>query len=342
MRELLYLSTKKLGTFLPAWPSLSVRAAGSAGVGPVSVTVDVSAALPAGFDEATIKAFRRVVGHLEREAGYFTSPDLEAGQWIFFDVKMGYGTVYRDTGLLAPEDDVALFYGSYRASEPDGQVSTDLLLCGSTEHLRQRTASAGRMGSGSCARLGEAGAGAGTPASTCLGTWTGKAAAAPGGYLSCDATADARDRLRVTQPGDPGGRVLTAADWLETRVRLQDSTRRIYRSHIRLHLRRLFDGVLLSGLHVSHVETAFRRLFNGDDSGDGAAPVLDAVRERVIGDNPARYVKPPGALGRTRWCGPSGGPRSGSVTGYGPQWSCGPGRKGWSPLASLRRRGRPG
>lgn len=148
MRELLYLSTKKLGTFLPAWPSLSVRGAGSAGVGPLSVTVDVSAASPAGFDEATIKAFRRVFGHLEREAGYFTSPDLEAGQWIFFDVKMGYGTVYRDTGLLAPEDDVALFYGSYRASEPDGQVSTDLMLCGSTEHLRQRTASAGRMGSG--------------------------------------------------------------------------------------------------------------------------------------------------------------------------------------------------
>lgn len=25
MRELLYLSTKKLGTFLPDWPSLSVR-----------------------------------------------------------------------------------------------------------------------------------------------------------------------------------------------------------------------------------------------------------------------------------------------------------------------------
>jgi uncharacterized protein DUF7019 len=148
MRELLYLSTQKLSTFLPDWPSLSVRGAGSASVGLVSVTVDVSAASPAGFDEATIKAFRRVVGHIEREAGYFTSPDLEAGQWVFFDVKMGYGTVYRDTGLLPPEDDVALFYGSYRTAEPDGQVSTDLLLCGSTEHLRRRTASAGRMGSG--------------------------------------------------------------------------------------------------------------------------------------------------------------------------------------------------
>jgi hypothetical protein len=128
MRQLLYLSTKKLDdTFLPDRPLLSVHGAGSAGVGPVSVTIDISSASPTGFDEATIKAFRRVRGHLERDAGYFTSPDLEAGQWIFFDIKMGYGTVYRDTGLLPLEDDVALFYGSYRASEQDGQVSTDLL-----------------------------------------------------------------------------------------------------------------------------------------------------------------------------------------------------------------------
>jgi len=86
-----------------------------------------------------------------------------------------------------------------------------------------------------------------------------------GGYLSCDAAADARDRLSVPRPGDPGGRVLTVADWLETwaetRVRLRDSTRRNYRGHIRLYLRRLFDGVLLAELHVGHVEMAFRRLF---------------------------------------------------------------------------------
>ena len=78
----------------------------------------------------------------------FTSPNLETGQWIFFDNNMGYGTVYRDMGALPPEDDVALFYGSYRSPESDGQVFTDLLLCGSTEHLLRRTASAGRMGSG--------------------------------------------------------------------------------------------------------------------------------------------------------------------------------------------------
>jgi Family of unknown function (DUF7019) len=148
MRELLYLSTKKLGTFMPDRPSLSVQGAGSASVGPVAVKVDVSTTSPAGFDEATIKSFRRVVGHLEREAGSLTSPDLVVGQWISFNIKMGYGTVYRDTGLLPPADDVALFYGSHRSDEPGGHMSTDLLLCGSTEHLLRRTASAGRMGSG--------------------------------------------------------------------------------------------------------------------------------------------------------------------------------------------------
>jgi hypothetical protein len=115
MRELLYLSTKKLGTVPPDWPPLSVRGAGSAGAGPISVTIDVSAASSVGLDEATIRAFRRVRGHLEREARYFTSPDIETGQWIFFDVKMGYGTLYRDTGAVPPEDDVALFYGSSRS-----------------------------------------------------------------------------------------------------------------------------------------------------------------------------------------------------------------------------------
>jgi hypothetical protein len=118
-----------------------------------------------------------------------------------------------------------------------------------------------------------------------------------GGYLTCEAAAVARERLSVPQPGDPGGRLLTVADWLvtwaETRARLRDSTRRIYRSHIRQHFRRLFDGVLLSELHVGHVDRAFRRLF-----GEGMTPATArrlfstlrtalnaAARERLIPDN---------------------------------------------------------
>jgi len=126
-----------------------------------------------------------------------------------------------------------------------------------------------------------------------------------GGYLSCDAAANARDTLSVPQPGDLGGRVLMVVDWLETwvetRARLRDSTRRIYRSHIRLYFRRLFDGVLLGELHVGHVEQAFRRLFEEGMTPATARRLFStlrtalnaAVRERLIPDNPARYVKLP-------------------------------------------------
>jgi integrase len=126
-----------------------------------------------------------------------------------------------------------------------------------------------------------------------------------GGYLTGDAAEEARDRLRVPQPVDPGGHVLTVAGWLEawaeTRARLRDSTRRIYRSHIRLHFRRLFDGILLSELHVGHVEQAFRQLFDEGMTPATARRLFStlrtalnaAARERLIPDNPARYVKLP-------------------------------------------------
>jgi integrase len=163
----------------------------------------------------------------------------------------------------------------------------------------------GRRGT-SCPRLGEAG----------HGSWYfsldlpkyvdgGRRRLRRGGYLTFDAAADARDKLSVPQPGDPGGRVLTVADWLETwvetRVRLRDSTRRIYRGHIRQHLRRLFEGVLLREVHVGHVETAFRRLFDEGMIPATARRVFStlrtalnaAAREGLIPDNPACYVKLP-------------------------------------------------
>jgi integrase len=126
-----------------------------------------------------------------------------------------------------------------------------------------------------------------------------------GGYLTCDAAEAARDRLSVPQPGDPGGRILTVADWLETwletRVRLRDSTRRIYRSHIRQHFRRLFTGVLLAELNVGHVVRAFRQLLDEGMTAATARRLFStlrtalnaAARERLIPGNPARYVKLP-------------------------------------------------
>ena len=146
----------------------------------------------------------------------------------------------------------------------------------------------GRRRGTSCPRLGEVG----------HGSWYfsldlprhvdgGRRRLRRGGYLTCDAAEAARDRLSVPQPGDSGGRVLTVADWLETwvetRVRLRDSTRRIYRSHIQQHLRRLFDEGMIPAT-ARRVFSTLRTALNA------------AARERLIPDDPARYVKlPPGS-----------------------------------------------
>jgi hypothetical protein len=126
-----------------------------------------------------------------------------------------------------------------------------------------------------------------------------------GGYLTCEAAAAARDRLSVPVLGDPRDGVYTVVEWLEawveTRARLRDSTRRMYQSHIRLYFRRLLDRVLLRELHIGHVQDAFQRLFDEGMTAATARRLFStprsalnaAVRERLIRDNPARYLKRP-------------------------------------------------
>jgi integrase len=126
-----------------------------------------------------------------------------------------------------------------------------------------------------------------------------------GGYSTSAAAAAARDRLSVPVLGDPRDGVYTVVEWLETwvetRARLRDSTRRMYRGHIRLHFRGLLDGVLLRELHIGHVQDAFRRLFDEGMTAATARRLLStprsalnaAVRERLIPDNPSRYLKLP-------------------------------------------------
>lgn len=147
MREVIYLSTRKLAMFYPGRMSRSLQFTGGFGLGPVSAKIDISAP-PSGADEATITALNQAVRYLKREAVHFSHSDLSPGRWIFFDLNMGYGTSYRDSGSPPKIDDIALFHGSCNQVETDKQSPLDLLLCGSTEHLRIRTASAGRMGSG--------------------------------------------------------------------------------------------------------------------------------------------------------------------------------------------------
>jgi integrase len=75
----------------------------------------------------------------------------------------------------------------------------------------------------------------------------------------------------------------------------------MYRGHIRLYFRRLLDGVLLRELHIGHVQNAFQRLFDEGMTAATARRLFStlrsalnaAVRERLIADNPARYLKLP-------------------------------------------------
>jgi hypothetical protein len=125
-------------------------------------------------------------------------------------------------------------------------------------------------------------------------------------HLTCEAAAAERDRLSVPVLDDPrDGGVYTVVDWLETwvetRARLRDSTRRMYQGHIRLYFHRLLDGVLLRELHIGHVQDAFQRLFDEGMTATTARRLFStlrsalnaAVREQLIRDNPARYLKLP-------------------------------------------------
>jgi integrase len=99
--------------------------------------------------------------------------------------------------------------------------------------------------------------------------------------------------------------VLTAGDWLDTwlatRASVRDSTRSSYRGHIGLHLRPRLGGVLLAELHIGRLEQVFTGLLRGGMTAATARRVHAtlrsalnaAVRERLIPDHPARYLKLP-------------------------------------------------
>jgi integrase len=89
--------------------------------------------------------------------------------------------------------------------------------------------------------------------------------------------------------------------WLTTQDRLRDSTRHGYQGHLRCHLRPRLRGVLLADLDAARLQ----RLFSGMlEAGMTEATVRRvycslrsalnaAVRERLITDNPARYLEMP-------------------------------------------------
>jgi integrase len=124
-----------------------------------------------------------------------------------------------------------------------------------------------------------------------------------GGYASREDAGHALERMRL-----PGGRVLTVADWLgiwlTARVRLRATTLRTYSAHVHRYLAPHLQTVLLAELDVSHLERLFTALLAQE--GLTVATVrrvhstlrtaLNAVVwERLIPDNPARYLELPRA-----------------------------------------------
>ena len=82
-----------------------------------------------------------------------------------------------------------------------------------------------------------------------------------GGYPSRKAAAAVLASLRVPQPGDDGGRMVTVGDWLAhwlvSRSSPAASTMRCYTGHVRLYLAPYLGQVLLAELSAAHVEAMF-------------------------------------------------------------------------------------
>ncbi|MGH3549044.1 MAG: SAVMC3_10250 family protein [Pseudonocardiaceae bacterium] len=116
-------------------------------VGLQPATLEVGPPAARGPTDAELHRLRQVRRQLKREAAHFYAPDLRTGDWIYFDFEMGWSTSHEDSGL--PDlDNVLLFFGSMASERSRAGTAVDLMLCGSTEHLLKKTATAGRMGSG--------------------------------------------------------------------------------------------------------------------------------------------------------------------------------------------------
>ncbi|MBK3562997.1 SAVMC3_10250 family protein [Streptomyces sp. MBT62] len=75
----------------------------------------------------------------------FTTRNLQANQWISFDLDMAQVAVHEDSGR--PPEDVALFVGQVVAETRGQPRDLEFMLCGSVQHLRTQVCAEGRMGS---------------------------------------------------------------------------------------------------------------------------------------------------------------------------------------------------
>ncbi|WP_406110913.1 SAVMC3_10250 family protein [Kitasatospora purpeofusca] len=146
LNNMIYFSRHRLRAFFPdraphLMPTVKISATLP------GASVEIGTPSPRGPSEAELNRLRQVRHELRNRMSHFYAPDLRTGEWIHFDLRMGWSTTHKDSDL--PDlDDVLIFFGSLPREESPVGRSVDLMLCGSTEHLLQRTATAGPMGSG--------------------------------------------------------------------------------------------------------------------------------------------------------------------------------------------------
>ena len=134
-----------------------------------------------------------------------------------------------------------------------------------------------------------------------------------GGFRSRVAAEEALRQLQAPGPADSTSRLLTTGQWLGIwpagRVSLCPSTLRGYASHVNDYLQPHLGAIPLRDLDTRHLQRMFTLILGGRTASGRPvtaatlkrvhatirAALNAAVRERLIGDNPARYVELPPA-----------------------------------------------
>jgi integrase len=134
-----------------------------------------------------------------------------------------------------------------------------------------------------------------------------------GGYPSRKAAAAVLASLRAPRPGEAGGRMLTAGDWLAhwlvSRTVTAPSTVRGYAAHVRLYLAPHLGEVLLAELGAAQVQAMFAAIIRHHHALDTPvsaatlariratlrAALNAAIRRGLLADNPAARAELPRA-----------------------------------------------
>src|ERR1022692_3865133 len=93
MREFIYISDRKLTQFMPDapppwWRRRPLRAEVKTPIGSVGFdTEDTS------VEDVSTRRLYQATRHLEEHARWYEDPDLEAGEWVFFEARLGYQVI---------------------------------------------------------------------------------------------------------------------------------------------------------------------------------------------------------------------------------------------------------